>query len=158
MFCGVLCGCFFVPWPMHVWRVVPTAVLLASPTWPTYKPQAEAVGHKPYIVTSSFENQWRITPENLEKVSRVPSVLYTLAVRVLLCKKLKTFCCRCSHACRNVKLSLLFDRLLWTIVWSRVINCWFFAIQIILVSLSALSRHIQVLIICCLQQCSNQVF
>lgn len=42
-------------------------VLVVSPSWTTYKPQAQLAHHKPYTVETSLENSWRVTPEALKK-------------------------------------------------------------------------------------------
>ena len=44
-------------------------ILLVSPTWPTYKPQAEFAGHKTHIIETTFEEEWRVTPRALEEAS-----------------------------------------------------------------------------------------
>ncbi|KAK7092602.1 hypothetical protein V1264_008323 [Littorina saxatilis] len=42
-------------------------VLILSPSWTTYKPQALLAGHKPVILTVGVESEWRVTPEILEE-------------------------------------------------------------------------------------------
>lgn len=41
-------------------------VLIPSPAWVSYGPQAEMLGHNITRVETTFDNQWRVNPENLE--------------------------------------------------------------------------------------------
>src|SRR5438105_7463733 len=56
-------------------------VLIPSPAWVSYEPQARLLGHTPIRVATSFEERWRVRPDAiaaavLRKVDqRVPSVL-----------------------------------------------------------------------------------
>lgn len=43
-------------------------VLLTTPSWVSYEPQAELLDHNTYRIASSFEDRWQCTPENLQKV------------------------------------------------------------------------------------------
>uniref|UniRef100_A0A0B6ZUC7 Aminotransferase class I/classII large domain-containing protein n=1 Tax=Arion vulgaris TaxID=1028688 RepID=A0A0B6ZUC7_9EUPU len=43
-------------------------VLLNSPSWTSYKAQAILTGHTPFVIDSKEEDEWRITPEGIEKV------------------------------------------------------------------------------------------
>ncbi len=40
-------------------------VLLVSPSWVSYEPQAKICGHQVYRIQTSLEEQWRLTPEKL---------------------------------------------------------------------------------------------
>nr|KAG5692248.1 hypothetical protein BaRGS_011748 [Batillaria attramentaria] len=42
-------------------------VLILSPSWTTYRPQAMLAGHTPIILTAGPESEWRVTPELLEQ-------------------------------------------------------------------------------------------
>jgi len=42
-------------------------VLLLAPTWTTYKPQAGLAKKKVHLVKTTFKNNWKLTPESLEK-------------------------------------------------------------------------------------------
>ena len=44
-------------------------MFLLSPTWSTYQPQAQFFQRPIRIVESSIDVEWKVTPENLEKVS-----------------------------------------------------------------------------------------
>ncbi|XP_078485934.1 asparagine--oxo-acid transaminase-like [Ciona intestinalis] len=43
-------------------------VLLLSPTWTTYKPQAVLSNHKVFIIPTSYDEHWKLTPAMIEKV------------------------------------------------------------------------------------------
>ena len=45
-------------------------VLLTTPSWVSYEPQAELLDHTVYRIPSSFEDKWQCTPENLDKVAK----------------------------------------------------------------------------------------
>ncbi|XP_071157014.1 aspartate aminotransferase-like [Mytilus edulis] len=45
-------------------------VLIISPSWTTYHPQAKLSYHKPIIVNTTLDKEWKITPEDIEKVVR----------------------------------------------------------------------------------------
>ena len=47
-----------------------TDVLVVSPSWTTYKPQAQLANKRAFTVDTKFEDNWRITPEALEKVNK----------------------------------------------------------------------------------------
>ncbi|KAI0221910.1 hypothetical protein LSAT2_026841 [Lamellibrachia satsuma] len=42
-------------------------ILVVSPTWTTYRPQSLLAHHTPYVIETSMQNDWRITPESIEK-------------------------------------------------------------------------------------------
>ncbi|XP_076437074.1 aspartate aminotransferase-like [Babylonia areolata] len=42
-------------------------VLVLSPSWTTYKPQAQLSGHTPVIVTVDVSSEWKLTPQVLEQ-------------------------------------------------------------------------------------------
>ena len=44
-------------------------VLLISPSWTTYLPQARLSRHKSFIVSTTLDKDWKITPDDIEKVS-----------------------------------------------------------------------------------------
>lgn len=55
-------------------------VLLVSPSWVSYDPQARLAGHPVHRIKTSADNEWRLTPEDLERTcaehsSRVPRIL-----------------------------------------------------------------------------------
>jgi aspartate aminotransferase len=43
------------------------AVIIPAPAWVSYAPQAELIGHCTYMMQTSFEQRYRITPDILEK-------------------------------------------------------------------------------------------
>lgn len=43
-------------------------VFLLYPTWITYTPMCLLSHHKPFLIRTKFEDDWRLTPEGLEKV------------------------------------------------------------------------------------------
>ncbi|GFO06646.1 aspartate aminotransferase-like [Plakobranchus ocellatus] len=56
-------------------------ILLNSPSWTTYKPQAVLSGHCSIMVDSREEDEWRVTPQGLEKaVEDLSSDRYKLLV------------------------------------------------------------------------------
>lgn len=56
-------------------------VLIPTPAWVSYEPQARLLGHTPLRVTTSFEQRWRVEAEAIDSAMRqkadrsVPSVL-----------------------------------------------------------------------------------
>ena len=52
-------------------------VLLPAPSWVSYEPQAQLAGHKVSWLVTTYDNQWRLTPEQLEDFccSRTDSAL-----------------------------------------------------------------------------------
>lgn len=42
-------------------------VLLVAPSWVSYEPQAKLCGHTVYRIQTSLEDNWRLTPESLER-------------------------------------------------------------------------------------------
>jgi len=42
-------------------------VLLPAPSWVSYEPQAKLAGHKATWLTTSFDNKWHLTPEQLDE-------------------------------------------------------------------------------------------
>ena len=42
--------------------------MVISPSWTTYRPQCLLAGKKPKILNTTFEGDWRITPEVVEQV------------------------------------------------------------------------------------------
>lgn len=42
-------------------------VLLPAPSWVSYEPQARLAGHKVNWLVTTYDNQWRLTPEQLDK-------------------------------------------------------------------------------------------
>ncbi|KAL5010391.1 hypothetical protein ScPMuIL_012696 [Solemya velum] len=42
-------------------------VIVISPCWTTYKPQVLLANHKPYVIQTSMDTQWKITPHGFEK-------------------------------------------------------------------------------------------
>lgn len=42
-------------------------VLLPAPSWVSYEPQAELLGHKVDWVETEYKNKWRLTPEGLDE-------------------------------------------------------------------------------------------
>ncbi|BFZ24662.1 hypothetical protein BsWGS_27701 [Bradybaena similaris] len=49
-------------------------VLLNSPSWTSYKAQAILTGHTPFVIDSHEKDDWRITPDGLEKVMKENSL------------------------------------------------------------------------------------
>ncbi|CAG5136188.1 unnamed protein product, partial [Candidula unifasciata] len=49
-------------------------ILLNSPSWTSYKAQAILTGHTPFIIDSREKDDWRITPEGLERVMQENSL------------------------------------------------------------------------------------
>jgi aspartate aminotransferase len=45
-------------------------ILLNSPSWTSYNAQAQLTGHTPFVINSLEEDDWRITPEGIQKVVR----------------------------------------------------------------------------------------
>ena len=45
---------------------------MVSPSWTTYAPQCRLAGHEPTVVETSFESEWKVKPEALEKALKVP--------------------------------------------------------------------------------------
>jgi len=43
------------------------AVLIPAPAWVSYAPQAELIGHATFMMQTSFEQRYRVTPDILEK-------------------------------------------------------------------------------------------
>jgi len=43
------------------------AVLIPAPAWVSYAPQAELIGHGTFMMQTSFEQRYRVTPDILEK-------------------------------------------------------------------------------------------
>lgn len=43
-------------------------VLITSPAWTTYKPQAKLSGRRSFLVETNMMDEWRLTPEVVEKV------------------------------------------------------------------------------------------
>jgi aspartate aminotransferase len=43
------------------------AVLIPAPAWVSYAPQAELIGHATFMMQTSFEKRYRVTPDILEK-------------------------------------------------------------------------------------------
>lgn len=50
-------------------------VILPSPAWVTYKPQAVLAGHHPVIMELRMDDEWRVTPAVLEEVMKYFKVL-----------------------------------------------------------------------------------
>ena len=49
------------------------SVLIPSPAWVSYEPQAQLIGHSITRIITNTENKWRVTPEGLdEAASRSP--------------------------------------------------------------------------------------
>ena len=44
-------------------------VIVISPSWTTYKPQAKLAHHTPFVLTSNIDLEWKITPDLVEKVT-----------------------------------------------------------------------------------------
>ena len=44
-------------------------ILIVSPSWTTYKPQALLAGKRAIQVNTKFEDNWKINPKDLEKVN-----------------------------------------------------------------------------------------
>lgn len=42
-----------------------TEILIPAPSWVSYAPQAELAGHNIHWLQTSFENKWKITPDNI---------------------------------------------------------------------------------------------
>jgi aspartate aminotransferase len=42
-------------------------ILLPAPSWVSYEPQGELAGHNVYWLTTSFDDQWLLTPQQLEQ-------------------------------------------------------------------------------------------
>ena len=53
----------------HIYYKSFTDVIVCSPAWTTYKPQSQLAHHTPYLVSTSIENEWKLTPQLLEEVS-----------------------------------------------------------------------------------------
>ncbi|EDV20914.1 uncharacterized protein TRIADDRAFT_60600 [Trichoplax adhaerens] len=47
--------------------VMDADIIVPSPTWTTYLPQSKLAGRKSIILSSRFEDEWRLTPEILDK-------------------------------------------------------------------------------------------
>ena len=43
-------------------------VMVLSPSWTTYKPQAQLAHHDPVVIETNMADSWRLTPQVLEKV------------------------------------------------------------------------------------------
>lgn len=44
-------------------------VLVLSPSWTTYKPQASLARHNAVVINTKIEDEWRLTPEAVDQVS-----------------------------------------------------------------------------------------
>jgi aspartate aminotransferase len=44
-------------------------LILVSPGWTTYAPQAKLAGYSPHIVKTSFDTEWKVTPTMLEDLA-----------------------------------------------------------------------------------------
>ena len=44
-------------------------VMVISPSWTTYKPQAKLAHHTPFVLTSNIGLEWKITPDLVEQVT-----------------------------------------------------------------------------------------
>ncbi|XP_077865758.1 aspartate aminotransferase-like [Saccoglossus kowalevskii] len=53
-------------------------VLVLSPTWTTYKPQSQLAHHKAVVIQTTENDDWRVTPENIEKVISENNLLLIL--------------------------------------------------------------------------------
>ncbi|KAK3106070.1 hypothetical protein FSP39_012043 [Pinctada imbricata] len=42
-------------------------VIVISPSWTTYKPQARLAHHTPHVIKTSIDNEWKITPQLVEQ-------------------------------------------------------------------------------------------
>ena len=42
-------------------------IFLVTPSWVSYEPQARLAGHTVYRIHTTFENKWRLLPDQLEK-------------------------------------------------------------------------------------------
>ncbi len=55
--------------PVHIYLLpLPADVILVSPAWTTYAPQARLArgdGKEPLIVETAFEDEWKLTPRAL---------------------------------------------------------------------------------------------
>ncbi|XP_062513628.1 aspartate aminotransferase-like [Corticium candelabrum] len=47
-------------------------VFLIAPSWITYKPQCLVCGHNPVVISTSFDTNWKITPEMLNEILSRP--------------------------------------------------------------------------------------
>lgn len=44
-------------------------VLVISPSWTTYKPQARLAHHEPFVIETCLEDAWKISPKIIDDVS-----------------------------------------------------------------------------------------
>lgn len=49
-------------------------VFIISPSWTTYQPQARLSYHKPYIINTTLEKDWKITPSDIEMILKENNV------------------------------------------------------------------------------------
>ena len=51
---------------MHAFQTA--NVFLPAPSWVSYAPQAQIAGHDVFSIPTTYEERWRVTPSNLDKV------------------------------------------------------------------------------------------
>jgi aspartate aminotransferase len=59
------------------------AVLIPAPAWVSYAPQAELIGHATFMMQTSFEKRYRVTPDILEKSLAEAALNYSSLLVVL---------------------------------------------------------------------------
>jgi aspartate aminotransferase len=59
------------------------AVLIPAPAWVSYAPQAELIGHATFMMQTSFEKRYRVTPDILEKALSEAAQTYQSLLVVL---------------------------------------------------------------------------
>jgi len=58
-------------------------IILPTPCWVSYAPQAKILGKKVKLIHTSFENKWRVTPEQLEEFFKSEHDVYMPRIFVL---------------------------------------------------------------------------
>ena len=59
------------------------AVLIPAPAWVSYAPQAELIGHGTFMMQTSFEQRYRVTPDILEKTLKIAAQNYQSLLVIL---------------------------------------------------------------------------
>ena len=55
-------------------------VIVISPSWTTYKPQARLAHHTPFVLETTLENSWKITPSLIDDVGLLAATQWLLPI------------------------------------------------------------------------------
>lgn len=55
-------------------------VIVISPSWTTYKPQARLAHHTPFVLETTLENSWKITPSLIDDVGLLSATHWLLPI------------------------------------------------------------------------------